>query len=194
MGELRDDGGEETSPGDAGGPNAEFERLFTMHHRAVLAYALRRLESRDAAEDIAAQTFAIAWRRRGDVPEDPLPWLYGVARRVIANERRADERRVRLYRRLSSLPEERDNDPGETPTFRASATRALERLSEREREALRLTAWEGLDHARAALAAGCSRGAFAVRVHRARRKLAKELAGAGHENELDPAPAAAGTD
>jgi RNA polymerase sigma-70 factor (ECF subfamily) len=158
-----------------------FEALFEANYARVLAYALRRVD-RQVAEDVAAETFAVAWRRLAAVPADELPWLYGVARRTIANQRRGNRRRAALLARLSrEAPAALGSaDVAGAIAERAAVVAALERLSERDRETLRLIAWEGLDTARAARAAGCSSGAFAVRLHRARRRLVKELAAAGH--------------
>src|SRR5215213_9632067 len=77
-----------------------FESCFRDNYAAVLAFAIRRLPDRAAAEDAAAETFAVAWRRRGLIPDEPLPWLYGIALRVAANQRRSSERRRRLDERL----------------------------------------------------------------------------------------------
>jgi RNA polymerase sigma-70 factor (ECF subfamily) len=167
----------------AGGdePIRRFEALFDAHYSKVLAYALRRVEPH-IAEDVAAETFLVAWRRLSAVPEDALPWLYGVARKTIANQRRGIRRRTALLARLSqdrSVPGGRA-DVAAMVAERDAVIAALGRLSERDREALRLAAWEGLEFARAARAAGCSTGTFAVRLHRARRRLMKELAAAGH--------------
>jgi RNA polymerase sigma factor (sigma-70 family) len=148
------------------------ERLFEDHYASVLAYALRR-SPRSVAEDVASETFVVAWRRLEDVPLEALPWLYGVARRVLANERRASVRRERLSARLMAT---------QTPPLRAAEfqhgeelLRAIWRLPEREREALMLVAWEGLSPATAATVAGCSRVALRARVYRARRRLAAHL-------------------
>jgi RNA polymerase sigma-70 factor, ECF subfamily len=163
---------------------ARFEQLFRDNHAAVRAYAFRRAAP-DAAQDVVAETFLVAWRRLDEVPADALPWLYGVARRVLANQRRSARRSAALERQLtpSSVPDWRD-DPadivGEAELMRA----ALGRLSERDREALMLVAWEGLETARAARAAGCSRPTFAVRLHRARARLAAEV----HSLEGSTAP------
>src|SRR3954467_2311584 len=70
---------------------ATFEAAFRAHVRAVRAYALRRTAPEDAA-DVVAETFAVAWRRWDDAPADPLPWLLGIARRVLANSRRTSSR------------------------------------------------------------------------------------------------------
>jgi RNA polymerase sigma-70 factor, ECF subfamily len=159
-------------------PNRQerFERLFRESYPLVRAYALRRAAP-DAAQDAVAETFLVAWRRLEDVPGDPLPWLYGTARRVLANQRRSAARGVALGERLSgAIPMSGAADLGDLVADAELMRLALGRLSDRSREALMLAAWEGLDGTRAARAAGCSRAAFAVRLHRARTQLAAELA------------------
>jgi RNA polymerase sigma factor (sigma-70 family) len=154
------------APGDA-----ELEALWHEWHRHVLAYALRRADP-TSAEDAVAETFVIAWRRLDDVPERPLPWLLGVARRVLANQRRGERRRRGLVEHLrtpASTP-----DPPESAQEDRALT-ALASLGERDREALLLHAWEGLDHSEAGTVLGCSAGAFAVRLHRARQRFEREL-------------------
>ena len=168
-----------------------FERCFCAGYASVLAFAIRRLPEWGAAEDAAAETFAVAWRRRELIPEEPLPWLYAIALRVIANQRRSSERRHRLTDRLAheagagtSPPE-----PLEAIARRDAFAHAFRHLDEDEREVLRLIAWDGLDTRDAARVLGCSTGAFRVRLHRARRKLAKQLAAAGHSPNEHPARA-----
>jgi hypothetical protein len=117
-----------------------------------------------AVDDIVAETFAIAWRRL-PARADPLPWLYGVARRVVHGHRRAHVRRAALTARLVSRHAATPPpDPAELIVDDPALAVAFATLTEREREAVRLVAWEGLSHARAAAAAGCSPGAFAVRL------------------------------
>jgi RNA polymerase sigma factor (sigma-70 family) len=153
-----------------------FEGLFRENYPAVRAYALRRA-SREAAQDVVAETFLVAWRRLDDVPADALPWLYGVARRVLANQRRSADRGAALERRLATAAAPAGApDPGDTVGDNELMRLALGRLPERSREALILVAWHGMTGARAARAAGCSGAAFAVRLHRARGQLAAELA------------------
>ena len=160
-----------------------FERLFRDSYPLIRAYALRRAAP-DAAQDAVAETFLVAWRRLEDVPEDSVPWLYGTARRVLANQRRSAARGVALEQRLSGAAAAHSaSDVGDSVADSELVRLALGRLSDRSREALMLVAWEGLDGARAAQAAGCSKAAFAVRVHRARAQLAGELA------SLEAAPA-----
>jgi RNA polymerase sigma-70 factor, ECF subfamily len=152
-----------------------FEDLFREHYAAVRGYALRRAP-RDLAQEVVAETFLVAWRRLDDVPDDALPWLYGVARRVLANQRRSARRNVALERRLAgAVPTGGSGDPSESLGDKELVRSALARLSDREREALTLIAWHGLTGARAARAAGCTRSAFALRLHRARTRLASEL-------------------
>jgi RNA polymerase sigma-70 factor, ECF subfamily len=153
-----------------------FEVLFRENYGRVRGYALRRT-TRDAAQDVVADTFLVAWRRFDDVPRDALPWLFGVARRVLANRRRSVERGAALERRVATAaPHPRSSDPAESVADAEVLRIALGRLSDRDREALMLVAWDGLSGARAARAAGCTRAAFAVRLHRARARLAAELA------------------
>jgi RNA polymerase sigma-70 factor (ECF subfamily) len=89
-------------PGVSKEADAQFDVCFRAYHAAVLAYALRRFGERGAAEDAAAQTFAVAWRRLDALPGDPLPWLFGIAHLVIQNEARSTRRRSRLLARVTS--------------------------------------------------------------------------------------------
>jgi len=144
--------------------------LFEAHADAVKAYALRRIGP-SAADDVVSEVFVVACRRLEDVPVDALPWLLGCARRIIANQQRSARRRTALIRRL-------DAEPRLAPQWelaRSPLLRALQALDERDREVLRLITWEGLDPARAAAALECSRATLAVRLHRARRRLAAAL-------------------
>jgi RNA polymerase sigma factor (sigma-70 family) len=161
-----------------------FEELFRKTYPAVRGYALRRT-SPEAAQDAVAETFLVAWRRFDDVPDDALPWLFGVARRVLANQRRASGRGEALQQRLAGAGTGLPASPEESVTESDVVRAALARLSERDREALMLAAWHGLSGKRAARAAGCTRAAFDVRLHRARRRLAAQL------EILDPSPVAA---
>jgi RNA polymerase sigma-70 factor (ECF subfamily) len=154
---------------------ARFDECFRQHYPRVLAYALRRVPDRSGAEDVAAETFLVAWRRLDDIPADPLPWLLGIARHVIHNELRSARRRDRLATRMGSQSLRHEPAPGDASPAQSGVRQALERLSERDREVLLLTTWDGLDHRRAAAVLGCSRGTFAVRLHRARIRLAREL-------------------
>lgn len=150
----------------------EFELLFAANHGPVRAYVLRRAPV--VVDDVVAETFLAAWRRLDTIGEDPLPWLLAVARRALANQLRAERRREALTRRLRREPV--GAYTWEPPDSMSPALAdAMASLSWREREALLLVAWEGLDPARAAVAAGCTAAAFRVRLHRARRRVAAAL-------------------
>ncbi len=162
---------------DAAGPEAvarrRFELAFERHHGRVLAYALRRCRTPEDAEDVAASTFAVAWRRYADLPEpeSALPWLLGIARRVTADQLRGRRRMLSLLDRLRAQPVE---PPG--PRHTTAAAEALSGLRADDRELLRLIAWEGLSQAEAAVVLGVSANAVAIRLHRARKRFAAGLA------------------
>ena len=132
----------------------------------MLAYARRRAPAA-LADDAAAETFAIAWRKAQQVPVEPLPWLLAVTRRVLASQRRSALRQNRLRARLDWALELAVPDEEGSERIRA----AVARLSERDREALLLVAWEGLTPKEAAIVVGISTTGFSVRLHRARRRL-----------------------
>lgn len=144
-----------------------FGRLFDACYQPLLAYARRRVSSTDA-DDIVAEVLTTAWRRLDDIPPDAeLPWLYGVARRLMANQRRGNARRLRLLDRLvGERPAPRD---APVPPF--EVLEVLDRLRPDDREVLRLAAWEELNPAEMAVVLGCTANAAALRLSRARRRL-----------------------
>lgn len=159
-----------------------FEQVYRTAGTAVLGYALRRCGSREDAVDVVAETFAIAWRRRADMPADPeeaRAWLFGIARRCLANAARSSTRAGRLGQRLAdALPTDAVPDPAAVHEWSAEAgvvRAALRHLSDDDRELLTLVAWEGLTPARAAGVLGLTPGAARVRLHRARTRLRAAL-------------------
>ena len=168
-----------------------FERCFREHYAQILAFSMRRVAGREIAEDVVADTFAVAWRRRDRIPDPALPWLYAITGNVIANQYRSTRRRHNLDLRLAheTGAVTAGPDPAESLDRRDAFSAAFARLGEPEREVLRLVAWDGLDTRDAARVFGCSPGAFRVRLHRARRKLAKQLEAAGHLPREDRATA-----
>jgi RNA polymerase sigma-70 factor (ECF subfamily) len=172
----------EPDPASETAAPGRFEALFHDHADAVLAYARRRTD-RDTAEEIVGETFTVAWRRLGEVPDPALPWLLGVARRALANSRRSSSRQRTLALRLVHQPQHGAEDPTGEIDASLSARLALQRLSPAEREAIELLAWEGLSSAEAAEVLGCSRSVFAVRVHRARRHLRQTMSSAFEPKE-----------
>jgi RNA polymerase sigma-70 factor (ECF subfamily) len=160
-------------------PLARFDALFTEHQRHILAYAMRRTDTAADAEDVAAETFTIAWRKLGEVPAEPLPWLYAVARRVLANHRRGHGRRARLAALLTMRDVPTPVHAGEDhdgPAFQALAS-----LSPADQEVLRLVAWEELGNRQIAQVLDITPNAVAIRLHRARARFADALTRITHE-------------
>jgi len=155
-------------------PRRRFEALFRQNADTVLSYATRRSDP-DTAQEVVAETFAVAWRRLDVVPDPAIGWLLGVARKVLANQRRSRARAESLTLRIVSGSVASADDPAEVVDARLSVQAAIDRLLPAEREVLELLAWEGLSPAQAAEALGCSRAAIAVRMHRARRRLLRLL-------------------
>jgi RNA polymerase sigma factor (sigma-70 family) len=154
-----------------------FDDIYRRHAGAVTAYVRRRCAP-DLVEDVVGESFVVCWRKLEEVPADPLPWLYAVARKTLANERRAAGRPpVATAGEATVAPPEIEGDP--------VLARAFARLAEQDREILRLVAWEQLSLREAARVLGCSYVACRVRFHRARRRLA------AHLERLEHSPTAA---
>ena len=158
-----------------------FEALYTGSYQEISGYVRRRVPP-DAADDVVAQVFTVAWRRFGQVPSPPQDrlWLFGVARNCAAEHHRAATRWLRLRTRLSQEPAPAayvpgpggpDHDPG--PVLAALAS-----LRPKEREALQLVLWDELSHAEAAAVLGCTVNAFELRYRRARNRVRDALAAA----------------
>lgn len=155
--------------------HALLSALFEAHYDALLAYARRRAGELADAEEVVADTFVIVWRRLDDLPVETaerLPWLMGIARRVVLNQRRSTRRRAKLQDRMRIAAAAGQASPSALPPV----TDAMTRQSETDREILRLIAWEGLSHAEVAIVLGISANAAAIRLHRARARLARGMA------------------
>ena len=153
----------------------KFEVLYRGNVRSVLAYALART-SREDARDVVSNTFLIAWSRFDAVPDDPLPWLIGVARRVLSDQRRSEARRNALIQRVAGDAATRslvEGDVAVAMELRGAIGNALMRLRPEEREIVTLVAWEGFAAAQLATALDCSKGLASLRLHRARRRFAR---------------------
>ncbi|MFJ4620818.1 RNA polymerase sigma factor [Streptomyces sp. NPDC088812] len=168
-----------------------FGEPFDRYAQDVHRYLARRLGS-DAADDLTAETFVVAFqrRRRDDLTRDNArPWLYGIATRLVARHRRAEARRLRAWSRAASLAEGRPadaDDVGEDHAARyldAELAGALAWLPGRYRDVLLLTALGSMDYAQTAEALGIPVGTVRSRLHRARSGLRDALRGTG----LDPA-------
>jgi RNA polymerase sigma-70 factor, ECF subfamily len=154
-----------------------FELLYAKHAPAVKAYVLRRSDP-STADDVVAEVFVVCWRRFEEIPIDPLPWLLGVARRVLSTQRRGERRRVALQDRLAHTtghPVARMEDEALAGIADTALAAALARLGESDRELLLLIAWEGLSPAQAANVLGVKPSTARVRLLRARRRLTRLL-------------------
>ena len=156
-----------------------FRRVYALNFEPLLAYAMRRVEQPEDAADVVAETFLVAWRRSRDLPPEAEArlWLYGVARRVLANHHRGAVRRERLGERLRQrLRVGSTVDPGREVPERLTVQAALARLGELDREVLMLTFWEGLEPREAAEVLQVNPAAVRTRLSRARARL-RDLVG-----------------
>jgi RNA polymerase sigma-70 factor, ECF subfamily len=169
---------------------ARFEAIYTETYEPILGYVLRRCSSPDDAADLVAEIFTVAWRRLDDIPDGDRArlWLYGVARRVVAKH--WSKEATRRHRTTSLHPKLQDEIavPVDDVPDMSAVAQAFRRLSEGDRELLRLVAWEGLDHAAIATVLRASKGA--VRLHRARKRLTRLL----HATGVEAAPLTANGD
>ncbi|TML23726.1 MAG: sigma-70 family RNA polymerase sigma factor [Actinobacteria bacterium] len=151
-----------------------FTTIYHTHYGQIVNYGRRRRLDGDGAAELAQEVFIVAWRRRTDVPAHSLPWLYGVARRLLANSRRAAPLPVPVPD-LGHLVDPPSVD-AEADVGLVEVRAALAGLSEPDQEILRLVGWEELTVSEAAVVLGCTRATAAVRLHRARRRLVAALA------------------
>lgn len=150
-----------------------FSAVYTEHLGAVSRYLARRV-ARDDVDDLAADVFAVAWRKRATVqPGEELPWLYRIAGYLVANHRRRLAARASVLG-LLSVP---DSAPSAESLVTADAelARAWNALSAREREVLALVVLDDLSVGDAAVALGVSANAVSIRLHRAKKALADQL-------------------
>ena len=152
-----------------------FTRVYAAEYAQVVKYGRRRLADVEAAAELAQEVFVIAWRRRGEVPDRSLPWLYGVAQRLLANRWRArrwapEHVPIADGRALPGAP------GADTTVALADLQAALITLAEPDQEILRLIGWEELTVSEAAQVLGCTRATAAVRLHRARKRLRLAMA------------------
>jgi RNA polymerase sigma factor (sigma-70 family) len=149
-----------------------FNALFASYSADIVAYCGWRAGSATDAQDAVAEVFLTAWRRLDDVPQGDAArvWLYATARRVIANQRRSNRRRVALQERLTREASVR-LEPMSVDGEEALVHEALRRLGPRDREVLLLAEWEGLAPAEIATVLGCLTVTARGRLHRARQRF-----------------------
>jgi RNA polymerase sigma-70 factor (ECF subfamily) len=166
-----------------------FRALYEANRPDVLRFVQRRT-SVDRADDVVAEVFLVVWRRLDSAPtgHDVRPWIFGIARNLMLNERRGQERRRALEVRLAdpvSSAHARDHADGVVDLV--DLARAWRLLGDVHQEALALAVLDDLDAPRAAAVLGISPVAFRLRLSRARRALRAHL---GHRTQHDqPVPA-----
>ncbi|OZV72577.1 RNA polymerase subunit sigma [Micromonospora echinospora] len=165
----------------------QFTELYGRHHGDVWRYVARRVVGSDVG-DVVAEVFLVAWRRLSDVPSgSALPWLYGVARLVLANEARGRRRWQELTLRVAAEPDRSVTvDHADEVVSQHDIAVAFSRLPDADQEVLRLVAWERLTAAEAAVVLGQSRATCAMRLMRARRRLRAQLGAAGEGTQRVP--------
>jgi RNA polymerase sigma-70 factor (ECF subfamily) len=153
-----------------------FTRIYAAEYPYIVRYGQRRLADADASVELAQDVFVIAWRRRSEVPDRSLPWLYGVARRLLANQWRARRAAARLVPIIDAdLLGTTGSSAADATVGVADLQAALVTLNDLDQEILRLVGWEELTVSEAAQVLGCSRSSAAVRLHRARKRLTEAM-------------------
>lgn len=162
-----------------------FRRLYESYSTRILAYCFRRIGP-DLAHDALAETFLVAWRRFNELPtgDETLPYLYGIAAKVLSNSRRSSRRRTRLDSRLQSLGVDHSADAS-TYVLQSDQNRrvldAIQQLGKRDREILMLYTWEEVPREKIADMMGMTKSAIDQRIHRSYKRLARTFGSTGVE-------------
>jgi RNA polymerase sigma factor (sigma-70 family) len=165
-------------PVGGAGDGERFRSTFELRYPSIHSYVLRRLGgSSNDVLDVTSQVFAVAWRRRAQIPDPPndLLWLYGVARKILSRHWRSARRRERLEARLLLEAEVSDQATAAHGPEILRVRAAVRQLRTKDQEILRLVFWEQLSHAEAGEVLGCSSNAVAIRLHKVRRRLQSQL-------------------
>jgi RNA polymerase sigma factor (sigma-70 family) len=161
-------------PEVSAGTSVRFEAFYRARYQEIAAYVRRRVAD-EAADDVIANVFTVAWRRFGDVPSAPQdrPWLFAVARNSVSDHERSQRRRFRLGAVLTAAAISARPVPGPfgSGDEYEALLAAMAALRPAEREALELVHWEELSHAEAAAVLGCTANAFELRYRRARQAV-----------------------
>ncbi|GAA5142949.1 hypothetical protein GCM10023340_07270 [Nocardioides marinquilinus] len=166
-----------------------FEDVVTPAVEPLRRFLARRTDPA-TADDVLGDVLLVCWRRIDEVPDDALPWAYGVARLCLANAERSSRRQRRVAGRVATLDPPATVGPAAPGSPADDAVRAaLAALPERDAELLRLWAWEQLTASEIAVVLDVTPNAASIRLHRAREKLRERLrkdgAAAGHEETTE---------
>lgn len=167
---------------------ARLHAAFEDHYSAVLAYAAYHTLSAEDAEEVTSSTYLAAWRRVHDMPGEPdtLRWLFGVAKKTLANQRRAISRQGELINKLARQPK----PPLGLQVTDGRLEAVISHLSPDQQAVIHLSAWDEVSYIEGAAILQCSANAYAIRLHRARvalkialnSKAGRELDAAGESN------------
>ncbi|OLZ61193.1 RNA polymerase subunit sigma [Streptomyces sp. IMTB 2501] len=157
---------------------AQFTEVYRAHYEDVLRFVRRRAHPMNV-DDIVGETFLAAWRRRRELPGNPRPWLFGAARNVMRNADRGMRRQSALVVHIQQTTAAGCHEPAVDVTAQADSrvdlVAAWQSLTAADQEVLSLHVWEALDARDAATVLGCTRAAYAMRLTRAKRRLAGRL-------------------
>jgi RNA polymerase sigma-70 factor (ECF subfamily) len=181
---VPDQGAVDTDVGDAqldfSATNLSPAELFEAYADDLVRYVRRRVHANDV-EDLVAETFVVACRRLSTIPrESELAWLYRTAWNVVSNHWR---RQTPIA--VEHVPETRSDDFAHLVTESAALQQAWRALSARDREVLRLVAWEGLNGAGLAEALGISVSGAGAALWRARQHFEQVYAAVSHDDGGD---------
>ena len=167
-----------------------FAAIYDRYFAEIYRYVAGRLGP-DVADDLAAETFADAFRKRAQFRPSRgalRPWLYGIATNLVARHRRVEARRLNALTRAADQPPSADHgDLADRAAARVSAqqlrqplARALAQLADRDRDALLLVSLADLSYEEVAAALGIPAGTVGSRLNRARRTVRAAL------TDIDP--------
>jgi RNA polymerase sigma-70 factor (ECF subfamily) len=156
---------------------------------------LARRTDAATADDVLADTLLVCWRRFDEMPEESLPWAYGVARHCLANAERGVRRQARVAAKIAVVDPPAGSAPAESSSTSTASGRedavveALAAMRPEDAELLRLWAWEQLTPAEIATVLDVTTNAVSIRLHRARGRLRDELrkieTAPGHEESTE---------
>lgn len=156
---------------------ALLDEWFRRYAARLHAYLLHRADAQ-TAQDVLQEVFVIAFRKAEQIPDPPIGWLFGAGRRVLSNRMRGARRHDQLVDRLVHAAGV-ETDP-DTADLKLAFAQTMAMVPPADREVLTLTGWYELTPTQAAEALGCTPSAYAVRLHRARKRLAAALDAAGY--------------
>jgi RNA polymerase sigma factor (sigma-70 family) len=181
-----------TARGDADA----FGRFYRRHERQILSYAIAHCANASDVADVVGETFLGALRaarRFTDDGGDAVPWLFGIARRVLAHQRRSFTRRERLVRRLHEEPLLTTDEAAalaaaiDAARLAPALAAALRTLRAKDHELILLVSRDGLSPAQAGAVLGMNPNTARLRLSRARARLRDALAGADPDSADSPA-------